>query len=226
MPVTVVFGAGGIGTGNFASTWDTPDKVSALLSSLTELGINQLGSAALYPPGNPWDTETPLGQARAVHILYAHAPNPEIPIEETAAAFHNHYLAGRFEKVTGNLNLLLFLQSLMCKGIPARICNFNAKQMREFLSVCSARGYVKPSIYQGQYNALFRSCEKDLFPLLREHNIKFYAYSPLAGGFLTGKLTLPETTSSAASTVAGSSASATDSLSPRNRYTGPNAAPF
>lgn len=66
MPVTVVFGAGGIGTGNFASTWDTPDKVSALLSSLTELGINQLGSAALYPPGNPWDTETPLGQARAV----------------------------------------------------------------------------------------------------------------------------------------------------------------
>lgn len=98
--------------------------------------------------------------------------------------------------------------------------------MRDLLSVCSAKGYVKPSIYQGQYNALFRSCEKYLFPLLREHNIKFYAYSPLAGGFLTGKLTLPEMASSAASPAAESNPSVTASLSSRNRYTGPNAAPF
>ena len=66
MPVTIIFGAGGIGTGNFASTWDTPNKVSSLLSSLTELGISQLDSAASYPPGNPWNTETLLGQTRAV----------------------------------------------------------------------------------------------------------------------------------------------------------------
>lgn len=98
--------------------------------------------------------------------------------------------------------------------------------MRDLLSVCSAKGYVKPSIYQGQYNALFRSCEKYLFPLLREHNIKFYAYSPLAGGFLTGKLTPPEMASSAAFPAAESNPSVTNSLSSRNRYTGPNAAPF
>ena len=94
--------------------------------------------------------------------------------------------------------------------------------MRDLLSVCSANGYVKPSIYQGQYNALFRSCEKYLFPWLREHNIKFYAYSPLAGGFLTGKLTLPKMVSSAASPAAESSPSVTDSLNSRNRFTGPN----
>ena len=66
MPVTVIFGAGGIGTGNFASTWDTPNKVSSLLSSLTEPGVSQLDSAASYPPGNPWNTETLLGQTRAI----------------------------------------------------------------------------------------------------------------------------------------------------------------
>jgi aflatoxin B1 aldehyde reductase len=44
---------------------------------------------------------------------------------------------------------------------------------------------VPPTVYQGNYNAVSRLPEKELFPLLREHNIAFYAYSPIAGGFLT-----------------------------------------
>lgn len=42
-----------------------------------------------------------------------------------------------------------------------------------------------PSVYEGNYNAIGREAEKELFPLLREHGIAFYAYSPIAGGFLT-----------------------------------------
>jgi aryl-alcohol dehydrogenase-like predicted oxidoreductase len=43
---------------------------------------------------------------------------------------------------------------------------------------------VLPTVFQGNYNAVSRHIESDLFPLLRKLNISFYAYSPIAGGFL------------------------------------------
>ena len=48
----------------------------------------------------------------------------------------------------------------------------------------ASKGYVLPTVFQGHYNAVTRHYETALFPLLRELNIAFYAYSPLAGGFL------------------------------------------
>lgn len=67
MPPHIVFGAGGIGTtaNSFTFTWDTSDKVNELLVVLKRLGIFELDSAASYPPGNPWHTETLLGQSAA-----------------------------------------------------------------------------------------------------------------------------------------------------------------
>ena len=61
--------------------------------------------------------------------------------------------------------------------------------LEEWLKIASEKGYVKPSVFQGQYNLLCRTYESTIFPLLRRHNINFVAFSPLAGGFLTGKLT-------------------------------------
>ena len=143
----IVFGAGGIGTTakSFTFTFDTPEKVSALLSLLKDLDINELDSAASYPPGNPWNTETLLGLTKAaekgfiidskvnwspdkpflddvnipasldktlallgapkIRTLYSHLPDLKTPIEETAAAYHKQYLAGKFERV-GWLNPL------------------------------------------------------------------------------------------------------------------------
>lgn len=42
-----------------------------------------------------------------------------------------------------------------------------------------------PTHFQGNYNPFSRHVDTSLLPLLRKLNIKFYAYSPLAGGFLT-----------------------------------------
>lgn len=69
------------------------------------------------------------------------------------------------------------------------VCNFSTKMLEEWLQIADEKGWVKPTIYQGQYNMLCRTYESTLFPLLHKHNISFVAYSPLAGGFLTGKLT-------------------------------------
>lgn len=60
------------------------------------------------------------------------------------------------------------------------------------MEVCEEKRLVKPSVFQGQYNALSRRPEEDLIPVLRKYGIVFNAYSPLAGGFLTGKLTSGE----------------------------------
>lgn len=62
--------------------------------------------------------------------------------------------------------------------------------LQEWLEVAKDQGYVKPNVFQGQYNILSRTYETTLFPLLRKHGIAFVAFSPLAGGFLTGKVTL------------------------------------
>ena len=43
---------------------------------------------------------------------------------------------------------------------------------------------MKPTVYQGNYNPVARRYDTTLIPLLRELKIAFYAYSPLAGGFL------------------------------------------
>lgn len=41
-----------------------------------------------------------------------------------------------------------------------------------------------PSVFTGSYSAVARLPEDRLLPLLRKHKIAFYAYSPIAGGFL------------------------------------------
>ena len=64
-PLNIIFGAGGIGEGRISHTWTTPEQTSELLKSLDEIGLKQLDSAASYPPGSPWITETLLGQSKA-----------------------------------------------------------------------------------------------------------------------------------------------------------------
>lgn len=48
-----------------------------------------------------------------------------------------------------------------------------------------SKGYPLPKVYQGNYSAIARLQETKLFPTLRKLGIAFYAYSPIAGGFLT-----------------------------------------
>lgn len=43
---------------------------------------------------------------------------------------------------------------------------------------------IVPTVYQGNYNAVARHIESSLFPILHKLKISFYAYSPIAGGFL------------------------------------------
>ena len=64
------------------------------------------------------------------------------------------------------------------------LSNFKADDVKKIYDFAKSRGYVLPTIYQGNYNPVGRHYDTTLLPLLRELQIAFYAYSPLAGGFL------------------------------------------
>jgi aflatoxin B1 aldehyde reductase len=64
------------------------------------------------------------------------------------------------------------------------VSNFKASDVELIHSICKDKGYPLPQVYQGNYNPVARRAETELLPTLRKLNMAFYAYSPLAGGFL------------------------------------------
>ena len=65
MPPTLIFGAGGIGSGKISHTWTNASQTSSLLTTLESLNLTELDSGAGYPPGAPWVTEGLLGETKA-----------------------------------------------------------------------------------------------------------------------------------------------------------------
>ncbi|KAI4196712.1 MAG: hypothetical protein LQ350_006403 [Teloschistes chrysophthalmus] len=108
---------------------------------------------------------TSLDTARVyVDVYYLHGPDPTTPIEETLSAIRELYTLGKFRRFG--------------------ISNFRPSDVQRIYNIQAEAQSVLPTVYQGCYNALARHAETDLFPLLRDHGINFYAYSPIAGGFL------------------------------------------
>ena len=73
------------------------------------------------------------------------------------------------------------------EGSAAGLSNFTAEEVKIICELATERGWLRPSVYQGLYNALNRGAETGLLPTLREQSISFYAYNPLAGGLLSGR---------------------------------------
>jgi len=99
-----------------------------------------------------------------VETYFLHSPDTETPIAETVDTIQELFKSGKFKHFG--------------------LSNFRPQQVQEVYDYASSKGYVLPTVFQGNYNPVSRHIEEDLFPLLRKLNISFYAYSPLAGGFL------------------------------------------
>lgn len=52
---------------------------------------------------------------------------------------------------------------------------------------CKYNNWVRPTIYQGMYNAITRSLEKELIPACHRYGLEVVVYNPLAGGVFSGK---------------------------------------
>ncbi|KAF2728642.1 Aldo/keto reductase [Polyplosphaeria fusca] len=200
------------GGGSLTEAW-REDNMPALLSALEHANIKRIDSAAIYPYTAPGGADRLLGHCKAsekgfaldtkvlfygdgsgtmapeaiqksladsleglgvrkINTYYLHAPDPHTPLASQAASMHAAYLANSFSHLG--------------------LCNISPATLQAWLSIADEHGYVKPTVYQGQYNLLCRGYETQLFTLLKEHGIAFVAFSPLAGGFLTGKVTFAE----------------------------------
>jgi aflatoxin B1 aldehyde reductase len=94
-------------------------------------------------------------------------PATELMLEDTLAEINACFAAGKFDAFG--------------------LSNFPAWQVVEICQFCQRQGYVLPRVYQGVYNALNRSAEYELVPVLRNYGLKYYTHGSLASGFLTGK---------------------------------------
>ena len=94
-------------------------------------------------------------------------PATDIILEDTLGEVDACYKAGKFEEFG--------------------LSNFPAWQVVEICQFCKRQGYILPTVYQGVYNALNRSAEYELVPVLRNYGLKYYTHGSLASGFLTGK---------------------------------------
>ncbi|KAL9066643.1 MAG: hypothetical protein Q9161_007402, partial [Pseudevernia consocians] len=100
---------------------------------------------------------------KSVETYFVHSPDPDTPIEQTVDAMQLVYASGKYKHFG--------------------LSNFKPEDVRRAYDYAKSKGYVLPTVFQGNYNAFARHYDTTLFPLLRELNIAFYAYSPLAGGF-------------------------------------------
>ncbi|MCK9900100.1 aldo/keto reductase [Frankia sp. Cpl3] len=66
--------------------------------------------------------------------------------------------------------------------------NFQAYRLMKALATSDARGKERFVSLQGQYNLIVRTLEREHLPLLEEEGLGFIAWSPLAAGMLTGKI--------------------------------------
>ena len=94
-----------------------------------------------------------------------HAPERRSSLQDLLVSIDAEHKAGKFKRFG--------------------LSNYLADEVEEVVRICREKNYVVPSVYQGSYSAVARRAEKEIFPTLRKHNISFYAYSPIAGGFLT-----------------------------------------
>jgi aflatoxin B1 aldehyde reductase len=104
-------------------------------------------------------------KVKQLDIFYIHSPDRNMTLDEWVPEIQKLYEKGVFKRFG--------------------VSNFSPEEVQELHDYCKKKGYVLPSVYQGNYSAIARKFETTLFPTLRKLNMAFYAYSPLAGGFLT-----------------------------------------
>ena len=97
-----------------------------------------------------------------IDLYYLHAPDPQTPIVESAAALKGLLESGKIRSVG--------------------VSNFSLAQLIEFHEVCPI------SAYQPHYNMLQREIEGSQLPWCLEQNVSVMIYWPLLKGLLAGKL--------------------------------------
>ena len=102
-----------------------------------------------------------------IDLLQVHAWDPLTPLDETFGTLHQMVTQGLIRYVG--------------------ISNYRGWQFEKALQLCRHRGWSEPVSLQSQYSLYARATEYELLPMCIAENIAMLPWSPLAGGFLSGK---------------------------------------
>ena len=102
-----------------------------------------------------------------IDLYQVHAWDPLTPIEETLRFLDDQVRAGKIRYIG--------------------LSNFTGWQVQKAVSVADFRGLARPLTVQPQYNLLAREIEWEIVPACLSEGLGLLPWSPLGGGWLTGK---------------------------------------
>jgi len=102
-----------------------------------------------------------------IDLYQVHAHDPYTPIEETLRFLDDAARAGKIHYVG--------------------LSNFTGWQLQKAVDVADARDLSRPVTLQPQYNLLVREIEWEIVPACSAEGLGLLPWSPLGGGWLTGK---------------------------------------
>ncbi|WOK08777.1 aldo/keto reductase [Imperialibacter roseus] len=108
-------------------------------------------------------------QVDHIDLLYVHGVDPRTSIEEILRSLNDVVDSGKVRYIA--------------------ICNWPAWMVAKAQAVAYYNGWHKFIGLQYHYSAATRDIEHELVPMATDHKLAIFPWSPLAGGFLSGKYT-------------------------------------
>jgi len=111
-------------------------------------------------------------QVEHIDLYQLHGFDPLTPFEESLGALTDLVRAGKIRYIG--------------------LCNMASWQIMKALGVSRARGLEEFKSVQSYYSIAARDLERDVIPLVQDQNLGLMIWSPLAGGYLSGKFSTNE----------------------------------
>lgn len=102
-----------------------------------------------------------------VDVYYIHHFDDQTPLEETLSVLNDFVRQGK----------VLYLG----------LSNFAAWQIMKAIAICDQMNFAPISCIEPMYSLLKRQCESEILPMAINEGLGVFSYSPLGGGYLTGK---------------------------------------
>jgi aryl-alcohol dehydrogenase-like predicted oxidoreductase len=106
-------------------------------------------------------------QTDYIDIYYIHHVDTQTPLEEMLRAFDDLVHHGK-------------VRYIACS-------NYEAWRLMEAMWISDSKGLARFECYQPQYSLVVRDIEEEIIPVCQLKGLGVVVWSPLAGGFLTGK---------------------------------------
>ncbi|APB99544.1 aldo/keto reductase [Polynucleobacter asymbioticus] len=102
-----------------------------------------------------------------IDLYQVHGFDPLTPFEESLSALNDLVRKGKIRYIG--------------------LCNMAAWQVMKAIGISRQKGYAEFASVQSYYSIAGRDLEREIFPLVQDQQLGLMVWSPLAGGYLSGK---------------------------------------